>query len=161
MKAANDDGDAGLAERPRDIERARILVGLHADQPDHAEAIGLAEPAQELWDVDAGVGLVDDIDLDVDIRPEHLALGAIERHAVQRGERVGRDQPAPPANDIAVVMVMRRLDQHDMEATTTHLQYSDPTSPPDLSVDDPSLLSARNRPLQCLCRRMWHGGHTG
>ena len=39
VKAADHDRDAGLAERPRDVERARELVRLHADQPHHAEAV--------------------------------------------------------------------------------------------------------------------------
>ena len=37
MKAADHDWDAGCAQRAGDIERARILVGLHADQRDQAE----------------------------------------------------------------------------------------------------------------------------
>ena len=37
MEAAERDRNARRPERPRDIERARILVGLHADQPHHAE----------------------------------------------------------------------------------------------------------------------------
>ena len=37
MEPADDDRDAGGAQRPGDVERARELVRLHADQADHAE----------------------------------------------------------------------------------------------------------------------------
>ncbi len=37
VEAADDHRHAGRTKRPRDIERARILIGLHADQPDKAE----------------------------------------------------------------------------------------------------------------------------
>ena len=35
VKAADHDGNVGLAELPGEIQRAGELVGLHADQPDH------------------------------------------------------------------------------------------------------------------------------
>ena len=37
VEAADHDLDPGGAQRPRDVEGARILVGLHADQTDEAE----------------------------------------------------------------------------------------------------------------------------
>ena len=46
MKAADGDGDSGLAERARDIQRARILVRLHADERDEAEIV-VATKARE------------------------------------------------------------------------------------------------------------------
>ena len=90
VKAADGDVDAGSAERPGDVQRARILIGLHADQPDHAEAVMLAEAAQQLGDVDPRIGLVDHVDVDVDIRAEHATIGAVERDPVQSGQRIGR-----------------------------------------------------------------------
>ena len=39
VEAADDHRDAGRAQRPGDIERARKLVRLHADEPDQAEAV--------------------------------------------------------------------------------------------------------------------------
>ncbi len=38
VEAADHDRNAGCAQRPRDVQRARKLVRLHADQADHAEA---------------------------------------------------------------------------------------------------------------------------
>ena len=117
MEAAHDDRDAGGAERPRDIERAGILVRLHADQPDQAEAAVALEAREQRRHVDAGVGLVDRLDLDLDVRAEHLPLGAIAGDAVNRGQRIRRNRRAPPADDVAVVAVVRRLDQNEQELT--------------------------------------------
>jgi hypothetical protein len=117
VKAADDDGNAGGAERPRDVERARILVGLHTDQPDHAESTSFAETAQQFRDIHAGIGFVDNVDVDIDVVAEHAALRAIERHAVERGQRIRRHKPAPPADDVAVIVIVRRFDEHDAETT--------------------------------------------
>ena len=94
--------DTGSTARPTSAEQAEIAVP--------------AEAADQLRDVDAGVGLVDQVDIDLDVRAEHLPLGAIEREAVDRGERVRWDQRPPPANDIAVIVVMGRLDQNQLKA---------------------------------------------
>ena len=56
---------------PRDVERARILVRLDADQRDQAEIAVAPEPGEQRRHVDARVGLVDRLDIDGDVRPEH------------------------------------------------------------------------------------------
>jgi hypothetical protein len=73
------------------------------------------DPANDLVGPDARVGLVPDRDPDLDILAEDLALGAVEREAVQRRERVGRDRRADPLDDVAVVIVVGRLDQEELE----------------------------------------------
>ena len=106
MEAAHRDLDAGVAERLGDVERARKLVRLHADQAEYAEIAVLAEAFDQLLDVDAGIGLVNDVDVDLDVVAQGLALCRIERQAVNGGERIRRDQRPPPADDIAIVVVM-------------------------------------------------------
>ena len=115
MKASHNDGYPGVPERPRDIERAGVLVRLNADQPDKTEIAMRSQAGEKSWRVHSGVGLVDHRDVDGDVRPEHLPLGAIGRDAVYGGERIGRDHRAPPADHIAVVVVVRRLDQEQLE----------------------------------------------
>src|SRR5258708_16864289 len=88
-----------------------MLVRLHADQADKAEIIIGAHLGDDALDAHAGVGLVDGDDVDVDVGPEHLALGAIVDQAVDGGERVRRHRRAEPADDIAVVVLMRRFYQ--------------------------------------------------
>ena len=68
-------------------------------------------------DVDPRVGLVDRRDVDGDIRPQHLPLGAIGGDAIDGGERIRRDHRPPPADHVSVVVVVRRLDQNELEAT--------------------------------------------
>ena len=106
MEAAHGDRDSGLPERSRDVERARILVRLHADERDESEIAVAPKTGEQRGDVDAGVGLVDHRDVDGDVGSQHLPLGAIGGNAVNGGERIRRDHRAPPADHIAVVVVM-------------------------------------------------------
>jgi hypothetical protein len=68
VEAADDDGNAGRAQRARNIQRTRKLVRLHADQAHHAEADGLFDFADDLAGSDAGIRLIDRGDDDVDVR---------------------------------------------------------------------------------------------
>ena len=115
MEAAHRDRDTGGADRPRNVERAGILVRLHADETEQAEVAVFAEAADQLRDIHAGVGFIDHVDIDRNIGTEHLAFRGVEREAVNRSERVGRDQRPPPADHIAVVVIMRRFDQDELE----------------------------------------------
>ena len=115
VKAADADRQPGGEERPRQIDRARKLVRLHADQADQRLAAGLADHADDPVGPDAPVGLVIGVEADFDVRPEHLAAARVLGEAVQAGERVGRDRRAEPLDRIAVVVVMRRLDHHEVK----------------------------------------------
>ncbi len=117
MEAADRDRDIGLAELAGDIERARILIGLNADQRDEAAA-GLADVAHRLLHVDDGVALVIGFDLDIDIGAERERFGAFAQQAIDAGQAVGRNGRAPPLDHIAVGVVMRRLDQDDLVFAT-------------------------------------------
>jgi hypothetical protein len=68
MEAAHDDLNAGIAELPADIDGAWELVRLHADQADHG-AVRFLQPADQLFEADDGIGLIDHVDLDVDVVP--------------------------------------------------------------------------------------------
>ena len=63
VEAADADRDAFLAEGGGQVERARELVRLHADQHHHAGA-GLADRAGDAAGMDAPVGLVDGDDFE-------------------------------------------------------------------------------------------------
>ena len=115
VEPADDHRDAGLAQRPRDVERARKLVRLHADQPHHAEAAMAAQQRDDVLDLHPRVGLVDGGDVDRDLGAEDLALRRIRRERVDAGERVRGDRGAHPLDDVAVVVVVRRLDQDELE----------------------------------------------
>src|SRR5579862_2403489 len=112
MKAAHDDVEAERAELAAEIERARKLVRLHADQPHHAAAGG-ADALGHRRHIDDGVALIAGIHLDVDVGAEHAVVGTLPHQAIDAGERVRRQGRAQPLDDIAVPVVMRRLDQLD------------------------------------------------
>ena len=59
--------------------------------------------------------LVDEFDDELHIRPEDTPLGNIHSQAVQTGQRIACDYPAPPANDIALIVILGGLDQDDMK----------------------------------------------
>ncbi len=114
MEAADADLDTALAQRLRQIERARELVRLHAGQHHHAGAGGL-DHRRQAFGADAGIGFVESVNLDIDVVAENSPLGAILRQTEKRGQRVRRDRRANPLDDIAVVVVMRRLHKQQTE----------------------------------------------
>ena len=75
VEAADADLDAARAQRPGQIERARKLVRLHADQHDHAGA-GRFDHRRQPLGADAGIGLVEGVDLDVDVVARALCRSA-------------------------------------------------------------------------------------
>ena len=115
VETPDDHRDAGLAQRFGDVQRARILVRLHADQADKAEILVGAHVGDDAVDAHPRIGLVDGGNLDVDVGPENPALRAVVEKAIDAGQRIRRHRRAVPADDITVVVIMRRLDQHDAE----------------------------------------------
>ena len=81
VEPAHGHRDAGIAERAGDVEGARILVGLDADQRQQAEVAMRPKALEQHRDLDPAIGLVDGIDVEDDIRPEDLPFGAIRRNA--------------------------------------------------------------------------------
>ena len=112
MKPADRDRDAGCAELGRQIHRPRKLVRLHADQADEP-GLGVLDAPDDPLDRDDRVALVIGVDFDRDIGAERAALGDIGGDAVKTGQRIRRDPGFPPLDHIAVIVVMRRLDQLD------------------------------------------------
>ena len=119
VKAAHDHGDAQRPKFAAEIERARKLVGLHADQADHAAA-GFANALGDGAHVHEVVALVEGFDLDLGVGTEHMRLRAMLDQRIDAGETVGRNVRAPPLNDETVGIVMRRLDQRDPERARPH-----------------------------------------
>ena len=71
--------------------------------------------SRRLRDIDDRVALVASLDLDIDVGTEHALIRAFLEQAIDAGEAVRGDRRAQPLDDIAVVVVMRRLDQNDAE----------------------------------------------
>ena len=83
MEAAHDHLNAGIAELSADIDGAGELVRLHADQADHG-AVRCLQPADQLVEAQHGIGLIDHVDLDVDVVPQDLPPAAVVDQAVDR-----------------------------------------------------------------------------
>ena len=130
VKAAHDDIEPERTELPAEIERARILIRLHADQPDHAAAGG-ADALGHRRHIDDGVALVTGVDLDVDVGAEHAVVGAFPHQPIDAGQRVRRQRRAQPLDDIAILVVVRRLDQLDPKGAPGQItvQTNPPTEP--------------------------------
>ena len=118
VEAADGDRHALLAKLAADIERARKLIRLHADQRDHS-AVG-EDALRNRGKIDDGVALVVDLELDIDVGAENVRFGAFQQQAIDAGQAVRGDGRAAPLDDIAVVVVMRRLDQNDRELALGH-----------------------------------------
>ena len=88
VEAADHHLDAGFAQRPRDIHRAREFVRLHADDADEPEPAILGDAAHELLRHDARIGLIDGNDVDRKIRTKHLAFCRAVGQAEHRGKRI-------------------------------------------------------------------------
>ena len=119
MKPADRHLHPGGAELPRELDRARELVRLHPDQADQP-GIGRGDAAGDLLYRDDGVALVIGVDVDLDIGAEHPAGGDVLGQRIKAGERIRRDPRPHPLDDVAVVVVMRRLDQLDDKAALSH-----------------------------------------
>ena len=115
MKAPDAHHDAPLPQRPGDVEGAGKLVGLDADQHHQAD-IGGPDEGGDPAGIDAGIGFVEAVDLELDILAQALLLGAGLGEPVEHRQGVGRNRRSVPLDDIAIVVVMRGLDEHETEA---------------------------------------------
>ena len=115
MEAAQRHRIAALEELARKIDGAGKLVGLHADQADQCLAAGALDLRHQALRADARVGLVDRPDDDLDVGAQHLAALAVLAQAIERGQGVRRNVRPQPRDWIAVVVIMRRLDQDQLE----------------------------------------------
>ena len=106
MKTADADREAGREERASEIDRARKLVGLHADQADQRSAALLADQ-DDAFRPNAAVGLVICMQANFDIRSQHLAAAGVFSERVQASKRIGRNGGADPLDRIAVVIIVR------------------------------------------------------
>ena len=117
MEPTDDHLDAGGAEGAGEIECAREFVGLHANNPDKSEAAVVGDLAGDVARLDARVGLIDRDDVDGEILAENFAHRRTIGEAEDGGKRVRRHRRAEPLHDIAVGVVMRRLNEYQLEST--------------------------------------------
>src|SRR5262249_19111122 len=112
VEAADHNVDAVRAELSREVERARELVRLDADETHEKLRARAAAPADDfIYRKSLGGFIVGD-DLDVDVAQRAAPLNVV-REAVKNVQRVAWQNAFPEADHIAVVVVLGRLDQDD------------------------------------------------
>ena len=116
MEAAHRHRQAGRQELAGEIDGVRELVGLDAHQADQALAAAALEIGDDPVGADPDIGLVERLDDDIDVRPKNLTLPAILTQPIEGGQGVGRDVRLQPGDRIAIVVVMSRLDQNELES---------------------------------------------
>ena len=116
MEAADADLDASRPQGTGEVQHMRELVRLDADEADEAEAARLLDLPGDAVRADARIGLVDRENLDVDVFAERLGLHRLLRDAEEARERIGRQRRFHPLDDVAFVVVMRRLDQKQQKS---------------------------------------------
>jgi len=108
---------SGVDELPGKVDRTRELVALHADQADQCPAAIPADVAHDAIHSYARIGLVERLDDDLDVGPQHLPAPAIVAQPIKGSQRVGRNMRPQPSDGIAGIVVMRRLDQDELETS--------------------------------------------
>src|SRR6516165_7666571 len=119
MEATNGHRNTSVAERAREIQRARILVSLHSGEYDKPES---AMPAESLYDLVrpyARSDFIDNRNVDRNIGPECLARGGILEQTVENGERVRGYDRTNPLNDVTLVVIVGRLDQRQLKSSAS------------------------------------------
>ena len=111
MKPADRDLHAAGPKSLRQIGGVRKLIRLDADQTDQPPPAAGGDLAGDPVRANSRVGFVDDRDVDLDIGAEDTPVPAVFGQSLHHGERIGRNRGAEPLNDIAVVVIMRRLYQ--------------------------------------------------
>ncbi len=123
MEAADDHRQAGGAERPCEVDGARKLRRLNADEADQRLAAAAADIGDDARWPDAPAHFVVGLEDDVDIVAEHRPPLGIGAESEQHGERVGRDERAHPRDRIAVLAIARRLDHDHIENGSLHHRH--------------------------------------
>src|SRR5262245_19422520 len=100
------------------MQRARVLIRLNTDQTHKAEIFIGAHVANDAIGPHARISFVDSYDFDIGVDAENVTLRTVVNEAINAGQRVCRHRRAIPANDIAVVVIMRRLYEHYAETFT-------------------------------------------
>ena len=114
MESTNAHGDAKLAKVARKVDRTRKLVGLNAGKS-HERLIARLEGFRDPGGLNAPVRLVESGDDHIHVRPEHLPLAAILGETVEAGQCVRGDRRPQPLDGIPIVIIVRGLDQNEME----------------------------------------------
>jgi hypothetical protein len=114
MKSSQADWNVCRAQRAGYIHGPRVLIRLNADHSNQG-ALAFELPHQSVH-ADPRVCLIHGRDDDLDIIAQHAPLPAIQRQAVEDGQRIRGNRRTEPLNDVAIVVVMGRFDEDYLES---------------------------------------------
>jgi hypothetical protein len=103
------------ARNGRARSTARGNYGLYADQTDKCFTASFANCSHHCGRSHTSIGFVMEMQADLDISSQHLALLSILGQPGQTRERVGGYYRSYPLDGIAVIVIMSRLDQHQVK----------------------------------------------
>ena len=112
MKAADHDRQASRAELSREVER-RAGTGSTARRQGRRSRRRPPYPLDDALDVDDRVALVIGFDLDLDVGSESAGRARNRQSAHERSQGCSMESSSGPLDDIAVAVVVRRLDKDD------------------------------------------------
>ena len=116
VEPADADLNPRFAQGSTDVHRARELVRLYAHERDETMPPRLFDAPHQPLGPDARIRLVVARHDDLDVGPEHLALRTVHAQAIQHGQRIRRHSRLHPLDHIAVVVVVRGLDEDQFES---------------------------------------------
>lgn len=115
MKTADTDWKSGGKEQLRQIDSPGKLIGLNANETNESLTTRPENQFDDLIRSDTPIGLIVGMKTYFYTCTQHCARARIFGQAVQAGQRVGWDSRPNPLNGIAVIIVVGRLDQNDMQ----------------------------------------------
>jgi hypothetical protein len=98
----------------------RKLVGLNAYQPDHPPSAGAGNHPDQPVGSNPPIRLVDCCNADFDVFAEYLAVSAVGHQAMHGGQSVGGDEGTAPLEGIALLVIVRGLDEDEMKYPVGH-----------------------------------------
>ena len=115
VESADANRDAGCAQRTGDVHGARKLISLDTHQTDERAAPTCANLTNHPVGANPRVRFIPGGDHDLDGIAERTPIGAVPGQPVHRRQRIGRNGRARPLDNVAVVIVVRRLDEKELE----------------------------------------------
>ena len=131
---------------------ARELVGLHADQADQRLAAAALDIGHDPGRDEPGQFSTSSIvvmTISPMSGPKHPAPLAIVTQAIECGQGIGRDNRAQPGDRVAFVVIMRGLDQHEMERRSLALPRRQPFGPGSKRARAAAVVLAIIRSIPC------------
>src|SRR6516162_10048757 len=109
MKSPDQNGQSRAAKLPSQICCPWELIGLDSDQADNLLFCPSPRTPTDLRDRYFLNGLVKEMNLQINIRSQHLAVRHILSQSRQTVQRVGGQHSSKMGDDIAVIIIVRRF----------------------------------------------------